>query len=152
MISRGISMVSELKQIINGRESVFLCPPSLVVMATPLGRSLEEYYQGISRGTGDHLQSLVHIGQVYPSPTHVWACLLIQSSSSDAHLKTFLQVTEGETPFVELIAAEGDWAGTQAYPGYLQAVHEEYSRGNTIGMALISPKDVSSRQLCWIKF
>lgn len=57
MISRGISMVSELEE--------FLCPPSLVIMATPLGRSLEEYYQGLNRGTGDFLGSLQILGQVH---------------------------------------------------------------------------------------
>ena len=78
MISRGISIVSELKQVLDdGRKMVFLCPPSLVIMATPLGRSLEEYYQGISRGTGDHLQSLKTIGQVCQ--------LSIQESKSRHH-------------------------------------------------------------------
>lgn len=44
---------------------------------------------------------------------------------------------------MELIAAEGDWAGTQAYPRYLQAVHEEYARGTPICEALVSPRNVS---------
>ncbi len=86
MISRGISMVSEL----TCSGGTFLCPPSLVIMATPLGRSLEEYYQGLNRGTGDFLASLALLGQVsglllpnckyeafalHTNPFHdVWAC------------------------------------------------------------------------------
>lgn len=53
-------MVSELSDT----GGTFLCPPSLVIMATPLGRSLEEYYQGLNRGTGDFLASLATLGQV----------------------------------------------------------------------------------------
>ena len=63
MISRGISMVSK------NLEQTFLYPPTLVIMATPLGRSLEEYYQGLNRGTGDFLNSIEALRQVLFTPT-----------------------------------------------------------------------------------
>lgn len=50
MISRGISIVTTVDNVTH--------PPTLVIMATPLGRSLEEFYQALNRGTGDFLHAV----------------------------------------------------------------------------------------------
>ena len=46
-------------------------------------------------------------------------------------------------PFVQLVAAEGDWQGCQAYPKYVLSVYAEFRAGKVLQDALVSPKNVS---------
>ncbi len=62
MTSRSLSVVTELHN--SNSEVAFLCPPTLVTNVSPIGRSCEEFFQGLSRGTGDFKSSLAELGQV----------------------------------------------------------------------------------------
>ena len=60
VISRGISMVTE----INADGNPFLCPPTALIVVPPVGHSIEECYQAVSRCTGNFLESVKLLGQV----------------------------------------------------------------------------------------
>ena len=69
---------------------------------------------------------------------------------SDVRFLSSSQVHElSSQPYVELIAAKGDWLGCQAYPKYTLRVYDEYHRGTSINDALISPKEVLDITPCF---
>ena len=68
VVSRGISMVTDWYD----REGdPFLCPPTALIVVPPVGHSIEECYQAVSRCTGNFLESVKYLGQVIVFPFEI---------------------------------------------------------------------------------
>ena len=78
---------------------------------------------------------MCHASRYVSALRHPYLSNVRFSSSSQVHELS-------SQPYVELIAAKGDWLGCQAYPKYTLRVYDEYHRGTSINDALISPKEV----------